>query len=109
MLVKRGSRYSIGWALFVFTRTMGAFSIEPVHASPFLSSATSYGWVHAVGTCHSLNCSVLVSNIAILLPRYCANQMRSCASIMPRRGPELFVGVENSFTSFVLASMRPIV
>ena len=43
------------------------------------------------------------------LPRYWPNQMRSCASMMPRRGPELLVGVSKSVTSLVFASMRPMV
>ena len=43
--------------------------------------ATRKRWVHGVGTAHSWNVSVLVSNIPILLARNSANQRRSCSSM----------------------------
>ena len=45
----------------------GALCPAP-QTSPFLSSTTSYGAVCGVGTVHSLNCSVFVSNMPILPP-----------------------------------------
>src|SRR5207249_8539392 len=62
---------------------------------------------HLVGTPHSVNFSFLVSSMATLSPRYCANHRRSCASIWPRRGCELRVGVGSSLILPVWASTRP--
>src|SRR5688500_19642844 len=77
MLVNRGSRYSTNWPVFGLSRAMRSFSIEPVHASPFLCNATSYVPVHGVGTSHFLMRSVIVSNILMRVPRDCPNRTRA--------------------------------
>src|SRR5437016_4332567 len=93
MFVGRGSMYSVNLPVLGSSRSTRSLSIEPVHASPFLSRATSYGCDHGVGAGHSWKRSAFVSNTAILLPRYSANHRRSCASICPRRGAERVVGI----------------
>src|SRR6266850_2497606 len=93
MLVDRGNRYSVNSPLSGRSRSTRSVDIDPVHASPFLSTVTSYGADHGVGVGHSLNVSALVSNIPMRLPRYSPNQRRSCASIMPRRGADPAVGM----------------
>ena len=49
-LVVRGSRYSTNCPFLGFSRAMRSLSIEPVHASPLRSIATSYGPDHGVGS-----------------------------------------------------------
>ena len=68
-------------------------NIDPVHTSPFLSTATSYGFVRGVGGRHSRNVSVRGSNIPMRPAPNPAYQTRSCASTVPRRGRVPGVGV----------------
>ena len=41
MFVNPGSRYSVYWPVLGSRRRMRTVSIDPVHASPFLSTGTS--------------------------------------------------------------------
>src|SRR5436309_12415283 len=105
-LVMRGRRYSVISPVLAFTRTMRSFDIPPVHAYPVLSKTASQGLVQAVGMAYSVNFSVLVSNIPILLPRNSANHNRSWSSMCPRRGPEFGVGVRHGVAAIVFAFCR---
>src|SRR5262249_62295722 len=73
LLVERGSRYSVNWPVLGSRRVMRSVHMELVHASPFLSTATSYGADHGVGTSHSLKASVLGSNMPMRLAPYSPN------------------------------------
>src|ERR1700756_4353313 len=107
MFVDRGRGYSVNWPLLGSSRVMRSVNIDPVHASPFLSTTTSYGALHGVGSIHSWICSVLGSNIPIAFPLYSANQRRFCESTLPRRGRELAIGVRYTVSFFVFASSFP--
>src|SRR5258708_3022073 len=92
MWVSRGRGDSTARPVLVSSRTTRSADMPPVQASPFLSVTTSYGLVNLVGSAHSWNFSDRVSNIVILLPRYCANHKRSWSSMRPRRLGEKLVG-----------------
>jgi hypothetical protein len=81
--------------------------IDPVHASPFLSMTTSYGFDHDVGTGHSLICLVFGSSIPMASPSYSANHRRFWASTLPLRGRELGIAVRTTSNFFVAPSSMP--
>src|ERR1700686_809323 len=93
MFVNRGRRYSTNSPVLGFRRCTVLVNSPPDHASPFLSAVTSYGHDPTVGGAHSLNCSVLVSNIPMRSPRFSPNHKRPSRSIIPRAGPDPAVGV----------------
>src|SRR6185503_4115015 len=107
MLVGLGSRYSVNRPVVVSRRRMRSDIIDPVHASPFLSTTTSYGFDHCVGTGHSLICLVFGSSIPMASPSYSANHKRFCASTLPRRGRELDIDVRMTSSFFVAPSNMP--
>src|ERR1051325_3673143 len=102
MFVGLGSRYSVNRPVAVSSRTIRSDIIDPVHASPFLSMTTSYGFDQGVGTGHSLICFVFGSSTPTASPSYSANQRRFCASTLPLRGRELGIEVWTT-SSFLLA------
>src|SRR5262245_10000728 len=69
------------------------------------SYCASYGRVHSVGIVHSVNFSVLVSNIARRLPLNTPHQIRPCESMCPRRQPAPLVGKSYHVVCSVLASV----
>src|SRR5882762_6658647 len=107
MLVGLGSRYSVNRPVLVSRRAMRSDIIDPVHASPFLSTTTSYGFDHGVGTGHSLICLVFGSSTPMALPSYSANHKRFWASSLPLRGRELGIVVRTLSSFFVAPSRMP--
>src|ERR1700686_3794027 len=85
MFVNRGRRYSTNSPVLGFRRCTVSVNSPPDHASPFLSPVTSYGHDPGVGAGHSLNCSVLVSNIPMRSPRFSPHHRRPS----PPRPPAL--------------------
>src|SRR5581483_12496829 len=93
IFVKRGRRYSVISLLFGLMRSTRSLNSPPDQTSPFLSAVASYGQDSGDGACHSLKEFVRVSNMPTRLARFSPNHSRPAASIMPRRGAELRVGV----------------
>ena len=107
MLVNRGSRYSVIASVLGSRRITRSLYSPPAQTSPYLSAVTSYGHDSRVGATHSRNVAVRVSNIPIRSARFSPNHKRACASIMPRRGAEPFVGVCHTLIAPVFASILP--
>src|SRR4051812_27722509 len=108
MFVELGNRYSVISPVLLFMRVTRSVIIEPVQASPFLSTATSYGLLHAVGTTHSRIALVFGSYMPTALPSYSANHRRFCSSTRPRRGRERRMLVLCTSSFLVAPSRMPI-
>ena len=77
-----GIWYSMTWPVSGSRRIKRSVMLLGAYTYPSLSGAEAvYGVVYFRGRGNSCICSVRVSNIPILSPKYSANQNRSCASI----------------------------
>src|SRR5713226_8021371 len=106
MLVSDGIRYCTALPVLGSSRTTRSVCIVEAQISPFLSKLARYGYVRG-GKSYSVNFSDLVSNSAILLPRYSVTTIRSWSSIFMRRPRAFGVGIGYHVTFVVLASILP--